>query len=136
MSQKTNAAETLVLQWLLTNVAVTRPTAWFLALHSANPGEAGTGNELSGNGYARQPIAFAVSADQAINTATISFGPASGANWLPASHFTVCTTPSGGTPLYYGAILDPQDGITPMPVTVVANARAEFGAGSLVLIEG
>jgi hypothetical protein len=35
---KTNFAENLVATWMLTASAATRPTAWFVAPHSADPG--------------------------------------------------------------------------------------------------
>lgn len=135
MSQKTNAAETLVLKWLLTAESVTRPAGQFMALHSANPTETGAVGELSGGGYARQAVSFTVNADQASNTNTISFGPATGENWQAASHFTIWSAATGGVPLYYGDIVDPEDGITPMPITVIVNGRAEFAPGDLVITE-
>ncbi|WP_377846978.1 hypothetical protein [Bosea sp. UC22_33] len=42
--------------------AYTMPGTVYLALFTADPGEAGPGTEVSGNGYARQSTAFAAAA--------------------------------------------------------------------------
>ena len=98
-----NALETMLLQWSLTAGSPTRPTTWFLSLHTGDPGETGASNELSGNGYARQSIAFTVSGDTATSSTSQSFGPNSGSNWGTVTHFAIWTASSGGTCLYVGA---------------------------------
>jgi hypothetical protein len=75
-----NTYETIVLQWTFTNTSVTRPTAWYVALFTSDPGEASGGTELSGNGYARQSVAFTVTNDLATNSAAIEF-PVDGSAW-------------------------------------------------------
>lgn len=104
MAALTNNAELLVGQWLLDAGAPTRPTAWYLALHTADPGETGATGELSGNGYARQSITVNTTANP--NTcpeAQTTFGPAT-ASWGTVSHFSIWDAVSAGNCLVKGAL--------------------------------
>lgn len=83
MAGFTNYAEDLVLDWLLTNGAATRPTAWYVALYTVAPGESGGGTEVSGGSYARTAVTFTVSGTApttASNSAAVEF-PAATGNW-------------------------------------------------------
>jgi len=55
MSALSNNAEDLLLTYLLTATAVTRPTAWYAAIHTEDPTEDGTAGEVE----TRQSITFA-----------------------------------------------------------------------------
>jgi len=103
----TNYTENLVLTWLLTGSAATRPTAWFVALHSADPGETGATSELSGNGYARVSATFTVSGTApttATNSGDVTFAAATGSNWAAATHASVWDASSAGNCLGKGAL--------------------------------
>jgi hypothetical protein len=81
MAGLTNFAEDLVLDWLFTNAAATRPTAWYVGLFTVAPGEGGGGTEVSGNSYARTAATFTVSGTApttASNSSAIEFPEASG----------------------------------------------------------
>jgi len=83
MAGFTNYSEDLVLDWLLTNAAATRPTAWYVALYTVAPGEAGGGTEVSGGSYARTAVTFTVSGTApttASNSAAVEF-PAATGSW-------------------------------------------------------
>ena len=83
MAGFTNYAEDLVLDWLLTNAAATRPTAWYVALYTVAPGETGGGTEVSGGYYARTAVTFTVSGTApttASNSAAVEFAAAT-ASW-------------------------------------------------------
>ena len=83
MAGFTNYAEDLVLDWLLTNASATRPTAWYVALYTVAPGEAGGGTEVSGGSYARVSATFTVSGTApttASNSVAVEFPEATG-NW-------------------------------------------------------
>jgi hypothetical protein len=83
---------------------MTQPSAWYVALHTASPGNEGASNEVSGGGYARQ-------------NCTAWTTPASGANsnnaeiqftLMPAvtvTHFSVWSAASGGTCMWTGALV-------------------------------
>lgn len=83
MAGLTNFAEDLVLDWLLTTGAATRPTTWYVGLFTVAPGEAGGGTEVSGGSYARTAVTFGVSGTApttASNSAAVEF-PAASASW-------------------------------------------------------
>ena len=105
MSAASNATETLVLKYTLTTDAVTRPTAWYVGLHTADVTDAGTGTEVTGNAYARTgPVAFTVTNDQAVNSASITFPTASGGNWGTITHIGIWSATTAGTLYYHGAL--------------------------------
>lgn len=101
----TNDFETSVLTWLLTNgtPSPARPTAWYLGLFTAAPGEAGGGTELSGSGYARQAITFTVSGNNASNDAAIEFPTASG-SWGTITHVAVSDASTSGNMIAYASL--------------------------------
>jgi len=81
MAGFTNFSEDLVLDCLLTNGSATRPTAWYVALYTVAPGEAGGGTEVSGGSYARTAVTFTVSGTApttASNSAAVEFPTATG----------------------------------------------------------
>lgn len=60
--------------------AYTPPGTFYLALYTSAPTASGGGTELSGNGYARQTVAFTTTAQQSSNTAGVEF-PTATADW-------------------------------------------------------
>ncbi len=103
MSAASNYTETLALTWLLTNSSATRPTAWYIALFTSDPTDAGSGTEVSGTNYARQAVTFTVTNDTASNSATVTF-PAAGSNWGTITHVGVYTAETSGNLLFHGAV--------------------------------
>jgi hypothetical protein len=104
MSAASNYAETLALTWLLTTNSATRPSAWYIGLFTSDPTDAGSGTEVSGNGYARKSVAFTVTDDTATNSATVTFDPASGGNWGLISHIGIYDNSTSGNLLFHGAV--------------------------------
>ncbi len=101
----TNTFETHVLNYVFTATSVTRPTAWYVGLFTADPTDSGsTANEISGNGYARRPVSFTVANDLATNSAAVEFAAASGGNWGTVSHMAVMTAATGGTMIVHAAL--------------------------------
>ena len=101
----TNTFETHVLNYVFTATSVTRPTAWYVGLFTADPTDSGsTANEISGNGYARRTVSFTVSNDLATNSAAVEFPAASGGNWGTVSHMAVMTAATGGTMIVHAAL--------------------------------
>lgn len=98
-----NTFETRVLQWVFTAGAVTRPTAWYLGLFTAAPGEAGGGTEVSGGSYARQTATFTVAGDTASNSAAIEF-PEATAVWGTITHVAVFDAATGGNQIAYAEL--------------------------------
>lgn len=103
MSAASNFTETLALKWLLTTDSATRPTAWYVALFTSDPTDAGSGTEVSGTNYARQSVTFSVTGDTASNGSTITF-PAAGSNWGTISHVGIYDASTTGNLLFHGAV--------------------------------
>lgn len=99
----TNDLETRVLQWALTNGSPTRPTAWYVGLFTAAPGEAGGGTEISGSGYVRQAVTFTVSGNLATNSAAIEWPTATG-SWGTITHIAVFDALTTGNMLVYATL--------------------------------
>lgn len=114
MSLTTNGANTQ-LAWTLTTGSVTRPTAWFVALHTANPTETGTVGEVSTTdvtGYARATIAFGTPASSVItNSGTVSFTTGTVSGVVTVTHLSIWNVATAGTSanvFYYGALSTPK----------------------------
>lgn len=101
----TNDLETRVLQWALTSGSPTRPSAWYIGLFTAAPGEAGGGTEVSGGSYARQTVAFTVSGNLATNSAAIEW-PTATASWGTITHVAVFDALTSGNMLVYATLAE------------------------------
>lgn len=124
MTALADYAEDLVLAWLLTTGAATRPTTWYVALHDGDPGEPGNQDELVGDGYSRQSVTFdAPSGGATENTAQLTFGPATGAGWGSVTHVSIWDASTAGNCLYKGPLSS--------PVTINAGDSLVFAAGNL-----
>lgn len=88
--------ENRALAWLFTTSSPTRPTTWYLSLHAGANGGAGAANELVGNGYARQAVTWTQSGNQISNTASVTFGPATG-SWGTVTDICVWDSLTTGT---------------------------------------
>lgn len=104
MSAASNYTENLALVWLLTSDSATRPSAWYLALFTSDPTDAGSGTEVSGTNYTRKAITFSVSTDTASNSATVTFDAAGSGGWGTVTHVGVYDASSAGNLLFHGAV--------------------------------
>jgi|TARA_R110002126_G_scaffold98539_1_gene229415 hypothetical protein len=101
----TNAFETHTLNYLLNATSVTRPTAWYVGLFTADPTDTGSlSNEISGNSYARRPVAFSVSGAVATNSAAVEFAAATGGNWGTITHIGVIDASTSGNMIVHSAL--------------------------------
>ena len=104
MSALSDYAENLLLDWAMTNGAATRPTAWYVALFTAAPNDAGGGPEVSTGGYARQAVTFGAAASGTCsNTGQVDF-TASGASYGTVTHVGIFDAVSSGNLLWHGAL--------------------------------
>ena len=100
----TNTYETHALQYLLTTATLTRPTAWYVGLYTADPTDTGSGaTEISGNGYARKAVTFTVTGNEATNSSSIDFDAATG-SWGTISHIGIFDALTSGNLLFTGAL--------------------------------
>jgi hypothetical protein len=98
-----NTFETRVLTWVFTNGTATRPTAWYLGLYTAAPGEGGGGTEVSGGSYAREVLALTVSGNAATNGSAIEFTAAT-ASWGTVTYVGIFDASTSGTLIAYSAL--------------------------------
>ena len=106
MAALSDHAEALLLDWLMTSGSATRPTAWYVALYTAAPNDAGGGTEVTGNGYAREAVTFAAATSPGgttSNSGAVTF-TASGGNWGSITHIGIHDALSGGNLLWHGAM--------------------------------
>lgn len=102
MSAASDYMENASLKWALTTNSVTRPTTWYVSLHTSATTDAGGGTEVTGGSYARQTAAFTVTSDTAATSANILF-PTATADWGTVTHVAVWDAVSGGNMLFHGA---------------------------------
>ena len=104
MAAMSNYLENKVLDYVLRDQADWAPTAVYLALHTADPTDAGSGAECSGGSYARPAITF----NAAHATAgTIDNSSAEEFTNMPActvTHIGILDAASSGNLLFYGAV--------------------------------
>lgn len=110
--------------YLTTDSVAARPAAWTVSLHTGDPGEDGTANELAYAGYARQAATFVLSeapaTPKASNDTALTF-PASTAGYV-ATHLAVW---GGSTPLVIQQLRSSK--------TVPADETAELAVGELTI---
>lgn len=106
----------------------------YVALHTADPGEAGTQqtSEAAYTNYARVQVAktsagWTVSGNQVVNAAAIQF-PQCGASGCIVTHVSIgLDDTEAGQILYSGALAT--------PITIANNTTPQFVAGALVISE-
>lgn len=105
MSAMSDYLEDAFLDHFLGTTSTSSPTNVYVGLHTADPTDAGTGAEVSGNGYARQTIGFdASSSGTASNSSAIEFPAASGGNWGTITHIGIYDALTGGNLLFHSAL--------------------------------
>lgn len=127
MAALSDHAEKLILDWMMTAGAATRPTAWYVALYTAAPSDAGGGTELAGSGYAREAVAFAAATSgtgTTSNTGVVIF-TADGGDWGSVTHMGIHDASSGGNLIWHGALAAAK--------TVADGDTLEFAVGNIDL---
>lgn len=81
--------------------AFTPPGTFYLALYTSAPTASGGGTELSGNGYARQTVAFTTTAQQSSNSAAVEF-PTATSDWGTIVAVGVFDASTSGNLLAFG----------------------------------
>lgn len=125
MSAATDYLETEWIKYAFTATAMgTRPTAWYVALHTGDPGETGASNEVTDSGYARQSATFTQTVGEVVTSNSQTF-PAIVDGSITISYFSVWDAVSSGNCLMKGPLdLAKNFGIGDVP---------SFGTGELVL---
>lgn len=127
-------AQEQLLTWLLTDGTLgTRPTAWYVALHTGDPGDGGD-NELTDGAdanYERKAVDFTVALEgsqyEADNDADVAFDPAGSGASYTVTHVTVKDAATAGNTLL----------IIPLPVSIpIVEAGLVSIPISELLVEG
>lgn len=107
MSAASNYLENEVLDHVLGKGTrdFTSPTALYISLYTTDPGEDGSGTEVSGVSYARTAVTFnTASGGSATNNGDVTFPAAGSGGWGTVSHIGVHDASSAGNLLFYGAL--------------------------------
>ena len=132
MPMSATLSQDMLNYYFTTGSPITRPTAWYLSLHTADPGRTGA-NELttgSDSAYARKAATFAVTdaeADgiyEAKNTADITMNAAGAGASYTITHVAVWTASTAGTLLGVLQLAS--------PVAVVAGGVVSFATGDII----
>lgn len=127
MSTSVFSSEQL-LKWLFTSATLgTRPTSWYVGLHSGDPTVDGSGNEVADANYARQAATFTASQVgdlwQVVNDADVVFPASDGA--YDVAYVTVWDAATGGNAL---AVME-----LPLGRSMSAGGVFSIPAGELVI---
>ena len=113
------------------NAASSPLTNFYVALHTADPGEAGnqTTSECAYTSYARVAVArtsggWTVSGNQVVPAAIISFPQATGGSET-ATHFSIGTASSGTGKILYSGIVTPN-------ISISTGITPQIGTGTTV----
>lgn len=98
-----NYLENKVLLHVFGATPYTAPATLYVALFTSDPGEGGTGTEVSGGSYARQTATFTVSGSLASNTAAVEF-PTASASWGTITYAAIYDAATGGNLLGSGGL--------------------------------
>jgi hypothetical protein len=100
--------------------AIVPGTTYYLSGHTGDPGTTGA-NELTGGGYARQPIVFAAGASDGI-IASNAAQTMPNAGSTAVTHFGIWTASTAGTYMTGGAL-----------TSSVTAASISFGSGAVTV---
>lgn len=104
MAALSNYLENALINGTLRATNYTAPTTVYVGLFTTDPTDAGTGTEVSGNGYARKSATFASPSNGASSTsADVQFDQATG-SWGTITHFGILDALTSGNLLYHGAL--------------------------------
>lgn len=115
--------------------AFTMPAPAWVGLCTTQPSAAAAGVPVAGGGYVRMQGSYALVAgrtDLAANVATIEW-PAATAAWGTIGWFELFDAATAGNRLYWGPLVDPVDGVTPITRTIQTGDIMRMSAGQLIV---
>lgn len=120
-------AGNLVLDWLLSTATATRPTAWYLSLHTGDPGLTGANELVVGTDadYVRKAITFAAAATkQKATNASVTWTADAAATTYIVTHVGIWDALTAGNFLSYGELA--------IPETIAASGSFNLSAGRAI----
>ena len=136
MGSKSDTYENHVLQYLLDDAALTRPTVWYIALGTAGSDSAFTELTTANyTNYARVQVnavggaspAWSISGSAATNSGEVRFDAGNSASGPTATHFAVMAHATNNAPIYWGAL--------DSSLAILANVIPEFANGAIDITE-
>ena len=117
----TTYGENLLINWAFNVDSVTRPTAWFVAIHTADPTETGATAEMvvgTDADYVRQAVTMGTSSSgSSASTTQVVFTPAAAAGTYSVTHASVWATAPGSVSLIKGPLATPRSISNASPLT-------------------
>jgi hypothetical protein len=130
--------EDKVLNHVFGGTSYTAPTTLYVGVFTSAASDTGPGTEVSGNGYARQSVAFTVSGTSpttASSSAAVEFPEATG-SWGTVTYAGVFDAVSGGNMLAWAQLTDPADFVTALPKAITTGDILRISAGNLKVTLG
>lgn len=130
--------ENKVLEHVFGGSAYTAPATLYVGVFTTAASDSSPGTEISGNGYARQAVAFTVSGTSpttAASVAAVEFPEATG-SWGTVTYAGIFDASSGGNMLAWAELTDPADFVTALPKTINAGDILYISAGKLKVTLG
>ncbi len=104
MAEMSNYLENAFINASLRATNFTAPTTIYVSLHTADPTDAGTGTEVSGNAYVRKAVTFAAPSNGvSASNADVTFDQATG-SWGTIGWIGIWDAESTGNMLYHTAL--------------------------------
>jgi len=117
----TTYGENLLINWAFNVDSVTRPTAWFVAIHTADPTETGATAEMvvgTDADYVRQAVTMGTSSSgSSASTTQVVFTPAAAAGTYAVTHVSIWDAATVGNCIMYGALATPRSISNASPLT-------------------
>jgi hypothetical protein len=122
----TDFAKGQIISYFMRGESVSPPAQWYIALFLSPTADDGSGLEVDGAGYVRQPILFGAlqASVETRNIADIVF-PAAGENWGVVTYFALYDAESGGHMWLHGPLDD--------DIIVEASQMLEFTPNSVIV---
>ena len=122
MAEMSDYLEKKVLDYVLRDTADWAPSAVYLALHTADPTDAGSGAEVSGGSYARQECAFDAAHATGGNTANTDAETFSNMPACTVTHIGIWDHASSGNLLFHTAVTTSKAVLAGDTISVAAGA--------------
>lgn len=127
----TNTAEDMLVTWMFTDGTLpTRPTAWYAALHTSDPGDTPASTEVTTGidaDYVRKSITFAdpvTNSGQVLSEAATTWTVESGSSGYTVTHVSIWSASTAGTCYISGAL--------PVARTLAASQVLTFSIGDII----
>lgn len=129
---KTHYCEKMFLNFIGRGVLPSTIAQAYAGLFTSDPGESGSGAEVSGGGYTRIAVTFNAPVDQSptgsrMETSADATFPTATLAWGTVTHLGIFDASTGGNLLYYKVLPDAR--------TVVAGDVIKIAAGDLAVTE-